>query len=86
MTKHGHAVDSFSFSLSSRLFAEREGCLTCVSLTQNCCDVGARCALACDVLTVSPHNGHQYVGRHGDSQTVKWEYRFFPDSELQLPW
>lgn len=47
---NGQAVDSYScfFVLS---LSGREGSLTCVSLTQNCSDVGARCVLACNVLS-----------------------------------
>jgi len=73
---NGQTVDSycgffllvFSFSLGGR-----EGCLTCVSLTQSCSDVGARCVLVCDVLSVAPLNDHRYVGWHKDSQIAKWE-------------
>lgn len=70
---NGQAVDSYSgFFVLSLSLGGREGCLTCVSLTQNCSDVGARCVLVCDVLSVSPYNHHRYVGWHRDSQIAKW--------------
>lgn len=68
---NGQSVDSYS-SFFHPLSREREGCMTCVSLTQNCSDVGARCVFVCDVLSASLYKCHQYVGRHGDSQTAKW--------------
>ena len=47
----------FFFFLLVLPLSGREGCLTtCVSLTQNCSDVGARCVLVCDVLSVSSYN------------------------------
>lgn len=63
---NGQTVDSYlCFFLS-----EREGGWTCVSLTQNCSDVGARCVLAFNVL--SPYNCCQHVGWHRDSQIAAW--------------
>lgn len=66
---NGQTVDSYSgFFVLSHSLRGREGCLTCVSLTQNCSDVGARCvcvcAVLCNVLPVSPYNCHQYVRWH----------------------
>lgn len=74
---NGQAVDSYSgFFVLSLSHTGREGCLTCVSLTQNCSNVGARCVLLCDVLTVSLYNCHRYVGWHRDSQIVEWAQWF----------
>lgn len=50
---NGQAVDSCS-GFFVLLLGGREGCLTCVSLTQNCSYVGARCVLVCNVLSASP--------------------------------
>lgn len=68
---NGQAVAPYScFSVLS--LSEKEGSVTFVSLTQNRGDVGARCALACNVL--SPHNGSRHVGMMAarDSQIAKW--------------
>lgn len=48
---NGQADSSTIFFVLS--LGAREGCLTCVSLTQNCSDVGARCVLVCDALSPS---------------------------------
>lgn len=74
---NGQAVDSYwGFFVHSLLLSGREGCPTCVFLTHNCSDVGARCVLAWDVQLVSPYNSHQYVGWHGGSQIAEWEQWF----------
>lgn len=68
-----HTLEFFFFFLLVLPLGGREGSLTtCVSLTQNCSDVGARCVLVCDVLSVSSYNCYWYVGWHGGSQIAKW--------------
>lgn len=65
-------IHTFFFFVLLLLLGEREGYPTCVSLTQNCSDVGARCVLVCDVLSMSPYNCYWYVGWHKDLQIAKW--------------